>query len=263
MNSYSRNDIWSLQYENGLLVLNAGADYIYAVEDLNETVAEEILDLWKTNFEQTSYLSNRAKEILEELKSAGIVQIEFLNKETLNFDLRYLGSSNQAVFKKVSQIIEEDSLLHLTDSSKSDFTLFLRTNSVWKDILDNYNEKNPHMLVDISFHHTISVGPLVIPRETACLGCLVGRITNLWGDPKPPATPKIQEYECLIASIIVTELKKIAENNQGLVNRTVSFNFEDYKVQSDALYKLPWCPFCGQEDEMNKIGSVELPWVRK
>jgi bacteriocin biosynthesis cyclodehydratase domain-containing protein len=261
MNKYTRNDNWNVQYENKILLLNAGSDHLYAVTDLEDKVANEILDLWKTNFEQPLDLSNRAREILEELKSAGIVHIKVSNNRELNFDVKYLGNNSKSIYDKVARIIEADGALNLCDSNASDFTLFLRTNCGWKDILDVYECSKPHLLVDVSYHHTVSLGPLVVPPETACLGCLVGRITNLWGDPSPPASPKIQENENLIASMIVMELKKIAENDQSLINRTVSFNFKDYKVQSDTLYKLPWCPYCGQKEEHTKAGSIEIPWV--
>nr|MDO8110216.1 hypothetical protein [Candidatus Sigynarchaeota archaeon] len=263
MSQYRRNDVWNIQYEKGVLVMNAGADCLYAIEDVSNYVAKEIIDAWTTNFAGGKEFTPRARDVIEELKSAGIVLIRSSAPASLKIKITFIGDESLRLRDLIADKASKTQEITLTTDPGNDFILFIRTNGQLKDLIPLYkNVTIPHLLVDLAYHHTVSIGPLVIPPETACLSCLVGRITNLWGDPVPPKQPLIQADDDLIAGIVIGELKKIAGGNQSLVNKTVSFNFTDYKVQKDALYKLPWCPECNRGEVDNKIGAIDLPWTK-
>ena len=54
---YSANPHWALVHDPGLLVLHAGADELFAIEDVSDGVAAEMLALWRTDVMRPAALS--------------------------------------------------------------------------------------------------------------------------------------------------------------------------------------------------------------
>jgi bacteriocin biosynthesis cyclodehydratase domain-containing protein len=259
---YRPNKAWDVVYENGLLVLNAGADKLFAIEDVAEEDAHTILALWK----QSSFeLPNGSKElatILEQLKAAGLLINELGKNSIAKIALKFIGKPNQHLAQETEKQLGKN--LRLSPEKEAEFVVFIRTNAQLKNLLEDYDKvTKPHILVDISFEHSISLGPLVFPGETACLSCLVGRVTTYWGDAVPPQTPAIQNNPVIIAGLLNMELTKILfEYNRELVNHTVAFDFEEHRIKKNSVYKLPMCPVCGTSN-IDSLGAIELPWLQK
>lgn len=258
MSNYIPNPNWTILYENNLLILNAGADKIFAIEDVPQNIANELIKYWKEKYIDPRNLSNSAKDIFTQLITANIVKIVNgeKNKTITTVYINFIGDS----IPELLDLIKRNKDMKITGNYPVDLIIFIRTNSHLKD-LTNKEYKNlytPHLLVDISYNHTFSIGPLVYPNETACLGCLIGRLSNYWGDAEPPKQPAMTENTNLIADILKMELKKILGGDQSLINKTVSYDFENYKIKTNKLYKLPWCPFC--KIPVANLGSITLPW---
>ena len=72
----------------------------------------------------------------------------------------------------------------------ADLLVLVRHTATAPDIAQQAAElERPHLFVDMSFHHTVSIGPLVIPHETPCVACLQGRLRERWGERQPVADP--------------------------------------------------------------------------
>ncbi len=205
-------------------------------------------------------LSSAATEIFEQLKTAQIVIFDLEQKSTYKIGLRFIGDTHLALQTQIKTQLGRN--FELVSGTGCDLLVLIRTNGRLKDIiLSDYGSlKTPHLLLDVAFDHSISIGPLVFPGDTACLSCLVGRLTTYWGDAIPPLMPTVQKNPALIAGLLVMELHKILSlSERELVNNAVAYDFENYKVKKNSVYKLPQCPVCGIS-VMDNPGAIKLPW---
>jgi bacteriocin biosynthesis cyclodehydratase domain-containing protein len=111
----------------------------------------------------------------------------------------------------------------------------------------------------VAYHHTVSLGPLVVAGETACFACLAGRIGAAWGDPAPPERPAVLGGAGLAAALAVRELEAVAGGDVRLANATAAYDLASHRVLVETLYRLPWCPICG--DRSAPEGPIALPWA--
>ena len=111
----------------------------------------------------------------------------------------------------------------------------------------------PHLYVDIAFHHTVAIGPLVIPHETPCISCLYGRLNERWGDREPPSQPGVvTDYGPLAAALICVEVKRCLQGDTSLVGWTVAWDLRQRRVMREKLLTVPACPYC-QEYESSGV----------
>src|SRR5437660_12382389 len=72
---YIPNKNYTVQYEKGLLILNAGADQLYAIEDVTEEVANETIKSWQSALIDPVTISEETKPVFDQLLSAGLIQV--------------------------------------------------------------------------------------------------------------------------------------------------------------------------------------------
>ncbi len=260
---YRVNDSWSLTYEEGLLLLNAGADRIFAIEDVEAAVADELIGQWRTKRFDPGELSREGREIFEQLLTAGIIINQIAEQPVYRIKLQFVGDEDATLTTAIRSQLGV--ALKMVKEGDCDLLVIIRTNGRLQDILDgSYGEiSSPHLLLDLAYEHSVSLGPLVFRGDTACLSCLVGRLTTYWGDALPPKRPAIQATPALIAGLLSLELEKIlTAYNRELVNNTVAYDFDDYKVIKSSVYKLPMCPVCSITT-MDSPGAITLPWLQK
>jgi bacteriocin biosynthesis cyclodehydratase domain-containing protein len=253
-----------MRSESGLLILSAGADELYAIEDLAPETVAELEAAWQRDWvERTSY-SPAAEEVLDQLVAAGIMRPELPDALPSKVAYRTVGDPLLELDHALAAALHASAALEAAELERSDVVVFVRTNG---QLVRLYEEtpgwrQRPHLLLDAAYHHTVSMGPLVFPGDTACLGCLAGRIGQYWGDPPPPASPAVLRQPTLVAALLAHELEKIAAGDYGLVNATVSWDLRGWEIKRNAVYKLPWCPFCGEPEAVEALGSIDLPWTR-
>jgi bacteriocin biosynthesis cyclodehydratase domain-containing protein len=240
---------WSASYSDGALILSGGADQLLAVEGVDSATASEIARLWSGGPQPTS---RRGLEIAGQLADLGIVRrtlgsaAPFRVAVIGNGDL---GTAIRAVLAKRlgAGAAQED----------ADLVIFVRTAGRLVDVYaDGVLPKTPHLLIDAAYHHTFSIGPLVVPGDTACIACLAGRIAHRWGDPPSPERPAVQRNLALLAEIAMLEVERIANGDLGLAGQTVAYDFERRRVVSGIIYRLPWCPVCG--DDEGADGRIQI-----
>ena len=113
----------------------------------------------------------------------------------------------------------------------------------------------PHLFVDISFHHTVSVGPFVIPHETPCVACFFGRIRERWGEREPVEEPAVAlEYPELVAALVASEVRRCLQGDTFLVGRSVAWDLAGRSIAADRLLTVPMCEYC---DGFEPSGAID------
>lgn len=115
-----------------------------------------------------------------------------------------------------------------------------------------------HLGLDLALHHTIVLGPLVLPGASACLGCLDARMAYQWPQPVVPPRPAVQQYLPVAATLLRVQIEVLATTGSSpLVNATAAWDLERGTVDRQTLYKLVGCPNC---DTAGSSGRVSLSW---
>jgi len=245
---------WVIHQEEDSLIISGGADAQFVIK-LENSKPSFFSTLKSTTFFNREELNEVDLRVLEELVTAGIV-VPILQKNKV-MRVAILGDNSKlAPNGDINiKIVEGDQVY--------DLALIIRTHSTYLDLLKNVDYQSvikPHLLIDAAFHHTLSIGPLVFPAETACIACLQGRISTRWGDSTPPSKPLVaSKYERVIPELIATELARIAKDDTSLTNKTISWNFQDRIVKTNQLLKVPLCPICTQS-KIDGSGALALPW---
>lgn len=263
LRAYERNPNWSVQYENGLLLLTGGADEIFAIDSVSKNTADEILTLLESERLDPVGLSAPASDIFEQLKTAQIIRIPLSLDRKPVVSIRFEGEPVPRLTAAIKR--ETASFASISNRDEADLVVIVRTNARLRDLTSgDYPELlTPHLLVDLAYEHTVSLGPLVFKGETACLGCLVGRLTTYWGDADPPVRPRILENTQLTAGLIALQIRKIViDQARELVQHTVAYDFKEHNVRRSSVYKLPVCPICSIST-MDSVGAIALPWIKK
>jgi bacteriocin biosynthesis cyclodehydratase domain-containing protein len=249
--------------EEELLLVSAGADRLYALEDVDETTAFELMAAWHCGSIDPESLSSSAGAAFDELLAAGIIERRLPAGSPRRIGWRWVGTPRRDLDSELARQVQAHPSLRASSFADSELGIFLRTDGLLQDICDDtYSTLTiPHLLVDAAYHHTVSIGPLVFPGESACLACLVGRVVHSWGDVPPPPEPRVLASASLIAALATLEFGRIADGEYLLANATVVFDFEGPEVRRNSVYKLPWCPVCAPRAAMDDIGSIRLPWA--
>jgi len=247
---------WTINRQEESLLISGGADARYAIEIENDEPSFfESLES-NTPFNRSS-LSIFDKKIFEQLLTAEIIIPSIEQKTKINVAIN--GDANNFNF------INNKRINFVNQGEPYDYVLIIRTKSTYADLLNTINYKSinkPHLFVDAAFHHTISIGPLVFPGETACVACLEGRLSSRWGDDIPPSSAEIaSENSDLVKGITMLELSKIAAKDTGLINKTISWNFQNRTVIKNQLLKVPLCPICSK-NVIDLNGKLMLPWTK-
>ncbi len=260
--TYAADRSWTLVHDRGLLVLHAGADELFAIEDVSDAVAAELLALWSEPVMRPGTLSQEAGDVFEQLKAARIVRNVVAPRPQYALGLRFAGMPDAALATALVAALPAEVKL-AEDGADADLLLIVRTDGTLAQLTgDDYADlTTPHLLLDLAFGHTISLGPLVFAGQTACLACLAGRISHLWGDLEPPPRPRMTEHPGLAAGLAALAVGEILlRAGRSLVNRTVAYDFAAHGVRSDSVYRLPMCPACSTAGGARR-GSIELPWA--
>lgn len=143
----------------------------------------------------------------------------------------------------------------LLTEGAGDLVVAVRTGAGWPAVPEGL-----HLGVDLALHHTVVLGPLVVPGVTACLACLDARVAHRWGRPVVPDRPAVQRRLAVAAALVDVQLGLVAAGTSPLVNATVAWNLETGEVDRQSLYKLAGCRSCSPA-ETPAAGRVALPWV--
>lgn len=247
---FKKSPKWNLLEEDGKLILTKGADEIYLFDELDNKKSSVLYEAYKNNsFDELDTKDEDIKSAVLKLEKAGVIY-KSINRETssISFSIRFIGDRNLAIESLLKQFSDANKdINYLSEEDNVDLLIIIRNSKKLSEIMKGYDKiKVPHLLVDIAYDHTISLGPLVFPNETACLGCFVGRITKNWGDAEPPTSPPMSNSIELISALILEQVKIFQKTGSipELIENAVSFNLKELTTKADNIYRLPWCPHC-------------------
>jgi hypothetical protein len=237
---YVIDPAWSITREGGTLRARAGADHLFALEDVADDVTAALLA--RPLFRPATV--GAGADVFDQLVTLGAVRPEISPAgDPMETSLVWAGDPVAAVADGVGPQLAAALL-----SDRPALVVYVRTTATLTATaeLAAAGPPVPHLLVDVAYHHTVSLGPLVVPGDTSCLSCLVMRVSPAWGDEPPPPRPAATRRPELLAAVVAAEIDKVAGGDTGLVNRTVALNLTTWRTTEGTLLKAPWCPACGR-----------------
>jgi len=240
---------WIARREDATLVLSAGGDEEHVVSDLGEATLE-LIDTWLDREDIGSGTGGEAKQLREYLLLLGAAIPDASTTERRPA-WTVVGPGHWA-----SELRRRVDQLHPTARGAD---LLIRDGGSLDDLRSAGHElSNPYLIVDATYHHTISIGPYVVPGLSACAGCLAGRIERRWGESDIAKSPGIQRWTGLAADLIACQLELISANRSALLNATISWDVGSGNSTRDDLLRFPNCEACGMK---SSTGRVRLPWL--
>ncbi|PID33054.1 hypothetical protein CR969_02760 [Candidatus Saccharibacteria bacterium] len=183
----------------------------------------------------------------EQLLSAGIIEPKFKPSSKYTVYVEYDGLS--------IKLAESKKIKFTDDKTKADRALIICYKSNLGKIVNKIADLElPHLFIDVSFHHTVSLGPIVVPHQTACVSCLYGRLRERWGITDPVKQPLVvNQYPDLVKEIINTELDRFLDGDMSLVGKTCSIDIVNRKTLDQKLLTVNDCPYCKKDFSRGKI----------
>ena len=114
----------------------------------------------------------------------------------------------------------------------------------------------PHLAVDARFHHTLVIGPYVLPGLTTCTACVDRRIARRWPRLDEPESPAGINRPALIAELIIIQLNLIRTGSSKLANGLISWDLEAGECAHSTALMFPGCDTC---DPGPTSGKIHLP----
>lgn len=262
--TYKKSPYWNIFINNDQdLCIHAGADETYTIDELNKDEQKELLE--SISADNVDYLlensSDTIKGVLKKLILAGVIVPSNDSPQQTTLRVGVIVSGGQTT---AHQYIKETSGIIVVPLDEAEIIIVFRLSEKMEDVLPLVkNLTTPHFFVDLAYHHTVSFGPMVFPKTTACIGCLIGRIKERWGDTVAPEYSRSGSHYGLISELIHERLLEYSERKTMpmFVNSVWSFDVDKLVSHYDPVFRLPWCPYCFPERSPEHGGSFELPWT--
>ena len=245
MNTFEPSPQWCLEDLGEQIQFNAGADLIYVINDLDQVTSAELIRIWQNGaVDPRSITSSRVRGIVSELITAGVLMPTVVTNEPYTVTLQWCGDQGEAISAEIRRLWSPSWIEPAQSGTGTpDVVVVIRTNGSLQ-ALSEIHPASPHFLVDLSFHHTISLGPLVYPGDTACFRCLATSTELRWGAPQPPALPRATTFPALGAALAVAEIEAARQGRSRLINRTVAYNIDAHEVIESVVLRRPGCSRC-------------------
>lgn len=257
----SRNPAWIIYVHDGQLFVSAGADRVYLVDELNvEQVTRfhhgYLQNNWESLQQEPVY-----QAVIEKLVTLGVLYYAGSAQRLLRVALQWAGEPSQALTEWLDTLFKRRGDIEIASASSSaaDLVLIIRTNGTLQDVATLSSEEiRPHLLLDLAYHSALVVGPFVVPGQTACLGCLAGRLTHLWGDSQPPAQPAMNTRIELAAAVITEHLESFRTRGtiNALVGNSWALDTATWESRFHPVFRLPWCPICATRQQTKAAGRL-------
>lgn len=239
---------WQAFPADGGVRLTAGADLVYHVPDLPKADAAFLLDLFGSDRQvEPDGLPDGVRQLIPRLQALGALRPTGLpSHPDPTVRIVFAGTRSPALRTALAgdlSVVDDD----------ADLILVVRTTSTWQDIIDVAAElRRPHLLLDLAYHHSMAIGPLVVPGASACLGCMALRIARRWGDRPPcghvdPGLP---------AALAAHAVRRIAAGSLALLDRVVTYDLDELTTTAENVLPSVGCLICPQVT----VGRVVLPW---
>lgn len=220
------------------LELSAGADETFDVDGLTPTTVTAVLS-WRSGRPEPA--DDEQRRLLDRLVELGALVPEA--------PVRHgpVITTGGAAADRLAAELEGTP----PPTSAVDCVLVVRTAEEWPDAPAD----RLHLGVDLSLHHHVVLGPLVIPGVSTCLRCLATRQRIRWGRSPVSAEPAITAHLPVVAHLVGIQLDLLAAGRSSLVNATIAWDLEQGTCDRQSVYKVPECAWC----DHTQPGTVTLP----
>ncbi len=257
----SWNQTWTAHVNEGRLYISAGADRVYLVDELNSEQAACFYqayqqNCWKRLLDQDPVFHTVTRNLL----ALGALYYSGATRKTCRVALRWAGRISSELANWLDVLFNRRGDIEAVSSPhEADLVLLIRTNGTLQQASEQVcDEMRPHLLVDLAYHSTLAIGPFVVPGQTACVGCLAGRLMHLWGDVQPPDKPAMNSHMELTGAIILEHLESFRSRGtiNALVGNAWALDTSTWESRFHPVFRLPWCPVCEQKQQRNEAGHL-------
>ena len=258
----SRN--WIVRFDAGqrMLILSGGDDEQFGVIEVDPALAEVILEAWgQGEFDDTA-LRQRApgvSSILDRMILVGALipavseAVDGAVGKPRSWSVLGIGPAAHPVLTRLAL----DGGRRFTDDGPDDeLVVVVRSGGSYDDLLEATEPigRRPHLLIDATFHHTVCVGPVIVPGITPCIGCLVSRLRSRWGESAVAPEPMAATNASLVAGLALTGVHQWFDRTSALCARSVRLDLKDWSFTSDVFLQFPGCVRC-RNSPMPVIGE--------
>ena len=229
---------WAIDRCDDRLTISAGADLSYEIDGLGEATVAEVAS-WSRGG-QVSPSTDQAGGVADRLVHLGVL---VLHGDT-TAAVRVEGDGPVAI--AVSATLDDWQPRQPPRSPTDPPPLRSLTVSV-SESPQSFEEPphRPHLLVDATGHHTVVIGPLVIPGFTACGECLRIRTSRRWPAPIIAPEPAVTRAPTVVAQLVAIQVERSHEG-EGPINATIAWNLATGAVKRDDLLRVPGCASCAR-----------------
>jgi hypothetical protein len=246
---------WRAQRTEKGLVVYAGADLNYLIPDLPAAHARALATLFEPASApmEPEDQPEGVRLVLPQLRALGAVRPASLptplRPRPLAVGVRIAGTATETLTAAL--------LAAFPPVPDPELTLVVRTTATLRELAALAGELDgPHLLLDVGYHHTAAIGPLVVPGGTACLACMSVRAARRWGDPPVPTAPEAVARPGFPLALAVHAIDRIGAGSLALLERVVSYRLDEFTSTAEDVLPAADCPVCPRVP----VGRATLPW---
>lgn len=262
---WTRNPAWALfsqaHAQRELLLVSGGADELYVVDEADTpTVIERVLGHWQNDTLAVLQDDADCGPAVRQLIRLGVLVPLQAVRRVQRYALDWLGEPLSGLADAFDQQAAAD-LQRVDTAADADLLVLVRHGLGWEQALARYRAQmptQPHLLLDLSYHHTLALGPYVVPGQSACVYCLGNRVLRRWGEAPVPAMPAVVAQPARIAALVAPLLDQ-PSLLLGYLERSVWLDLHRLHGERDRVLRLPWCPAC-HRGEASLPPPLSLPW---
>ncbi len=243
---------WAAVEDGDVVVVHAGADLVYEVHDLGGRQRAAVVGWFAGAPVVAGQLGNRHDDIISLLTTLGAIRRSWSSSAV---ELRWVGDVDGAIQSLFIRTLTDVGINVVSGDDSDALLMLVKTNVSMYECAFVSDELvaagRTHLFCDLGFDHTITIGPTVVPGQTACVRCLAERIGGRWTDTVPPAQPNaIRDGAIAMAALLARSLRLAAPSADGspgvlpFLNEVVSINLDRLGTTHDRVFRNPWCSAC-------------------
>ncbi len=252
---------WRLEVHGGLMVASAGADEVLLLDEAPPEHHERLLQAWAGDGCAALQADAELGGAVRQLRRLGaLLPAQALAAPAaMRAQLQWWGTPCEPLVGA----LRANAWQIEAPGSAAPLVLHVRTDHSWQALLTAYAAQapaTPHLLIDLAYHHTVCLGPLVVPGQTACLACLGHRVARRWGDLPPPPAPQLLHRAAQVAALLADG----ALLGTRLLERCISLDLRALRLDTHRVFQLPDCPVCARHADpqlAGAAGALPLPWL--
>lgn len=255
------SDAWRVERSGSTLVVQAGADRVHELPGLDDAEIS-LVEGWFGGAPINTAAHPRGRVIADLLLQVGALRLE-VTADSLPLVIHWAGAPLPHLRNALHACLG-DQLVDETDrDAASGIAVVVRTTATWMETFvvcyALLQAGRAHLLCDLAYHDRVTIGPLVVPGQTACVECLGGRIAHRWGDPQPPTMPNAtQAGSFVVAGAVTHALRDLCAGDPlPYVASCVVIDLATMESQSTTVTRSPWCTSCAA---VPTPSIVSMPW---